>query len=356
MPPWTPTSTWNMKFRRALLAAFDEQAISLLTTDYFGLGFAAIAPAGFGKSHEFRLQELIDTAKLDDWLIDLVAAAHERRPKNAALASIAEDIGLTVGGPWLSNNTGKPLEEVIRDNAKFINPAVFVERLSQLQGQVCWVDIPGGGGTGFLVGPDLVLTNDHVVNRIRNGGARSQDVKCRFDYRQALDGLVPSKKKPVTVGLCANWLVERKPPSLTDWDPALGEADESESDYALIRLDEAIGDLPVGGDTVDPQAPPRGWVDTAGEVPVVIKGNQVFMLQHPKGEPLQLTVGTIVEFNHAGTRVRYDANSKDGSSGSPVFDADLKLVALHHARDPAESPKWNQAIPFSVVKNVWTLH
>jgi len=122
-----------------------------------------------------------------------------------------------------------------------------------------------------------------------------------------------------------------------------------------LRLDEPIGELPVGGDTLDVQARPRAWIDTLAETPALAVGNQVFLLQHPRGEPLQLTVGTVTAFNASGTRVRYDANSKDGSSGAPVFDADLNLVALHHARDPAEPPQWNQAVPFAVVKAVWKL-
>ena len=244
---------------------------------------------------------------------------------------------------------------MIRDNAKFINPTVFRERLPELEGQVCWVDIPGGGGTGFLVGADLVLTNQHVVDRISQNLARASDVKCRFDYRQALDGSVPTQKKPTTVDLHATWLVDSQPPSDADGDPTLREAGENESDYAIVRLAERIGDLPVGGDTVDAKALPRKWIDTMGDVPAVTAGNQVFLLQHPKGEPLQLTVGTVTEFNNAGTRVRYDANSKDGSSGSPCFDADLRLVALHHAHDPATPPKWNQAIPLWVIKKTWKL-
>lgn len=354
MPPWTPTGAWMRRFRTALDAAFDEGSIALLVSDYFGRSFAKISAPGFGKTFELRLQEVIDEARMDDWLLDLVAAAHERRPRNADLAAIARDIGFTSAGPRLQNTTGRPLEEIVRSQAKFIKPGVFLERLPQLEGQVCWIDIPGGGGTGFLVGSDLVLTNDHVIERIRTGKARAQDVSCLFDYREALDGSVPSKKRLVTAGLAADWLVDRKPPSDADWDPVLGEADEDESDYALLRLDQAIGDVPVGGDTVDPAAQPRGWIDTAGPVPALAAGNQVFLLQHPSGEPLQLTVGTVVAFNQAGTRVRYDANSKDGSSGSPVFDADLKLVALHHAHDPAVPPQWNQAIPFSVVQRVWT--
>lgn len=352
---WTPSGAWMAAFRKAVANAFDEASLELLTTDYFTLSFAKISAPGFGKTFEFRVQELINNARMDDWLVDLVAAARERRPKNAEIASIAEKLGLTITGPRLNNQTGKSLEQLIKENAKFINPTVFRERLPELEGQVCWVDIPGGGGTGFLVGADLLLTNQHVIDRISQNLARASDVRCRFDYRQALDGSVPTKKKPITVGLDDSWLVDSQPPSQADWDPTLSEAGEKEGDYAILRLAEPIGDLPVGGDTVDPNAQPRKWIDTTADVPALTAGNQVFVLQHPRGEPLQLTVGTITEFNATGTRVRYDANSKDGSSGSPCFDADLRLVALHHAHDPATPPKWNQAIPFSVIKKTWNL-
>jgi len=226
--------------------------------------------------------------------------------------------------------------------------------LPLLEGQVCWVDIPGGGGTGFLVGTDLVLTNDHVIERLRTGQARWQDVKCRFDYRQAIDGTTLDRKKKTEVGLdAAQWLVDRLPASQYDWNPSLGSASAAELDYALLRLAEKIGDLPVGGDTVDSKVQPRGWIDIKAMPPPLVAGNQVFLLQHPKGDPLQLAIGTVKEFNANGTRLRYDANSKDGSSGSPCFNIDLELVALHHAHDPAYPPKWNQAIPFKEIKNVW---
>lgn len=352
---WSPTPTWNTKLRQALDDAFDEGSITLLLNDYFQRSFAKMASPGLNKPFENRLHEVIEIARMEDWLLDLAVAAHERRPRKALLAELAQKAGLGIIGPRLINSTGQPLEEIVRTQAKFINPATFIERLPQLQRQVCWIDIPGGGGTGFLVGADLVLTNDHVVQRLRDGRARAQDVRCRFDYVQALDGSVPTLRKPLDVALAAVWDVDSKPPSAADEDATLGEAAANESDYALLRLDEALGDVPVGGDTLDTQASPRACVKTAGATPVVAAGNQVFLLQHPRGEPLQLTIGEVVGFNASGTRMRYDANSKDGSSGSPVFDADLNLVALHHARDPADPPKWNQAIPFAVVKSGWKL-
>lgn len=356
---WQPSGAWKMKFRKALEKAFGEPSMLLLTADYFppAYNFANISPPGFGKTFEFRLYELIEAARMDDWLLDLVAAAHERRPKNAEIAAIAEELGLTIAGPRLNNPTHKPLEEIIQANAKFINPAIFREKLPLLEGQVCWIDIPGGGGTGFLIGADLVLTNAHVIERLEKGQARWQDVKCRFDYRQAMDGTTLDRKKQTEVGLDATkWLVEQWPPSQFDWNPTLGDAGPEEIDCALLRLAEPIGDLPVGGDTVDLEAPPRGWINANATPQPLAAGNQVFLLQHPKGEPLQLAIGTVKEFNANGTRLRYDANSKDGSSGSPCFNADLELVALHHAHDPAYPPKWNQAIPFSSVQKVWHDH
>ena len=218
---------------------------------------------------------------------------------------------------------------------------------------MCWIDIPGGGGTGFLVGPDLVLTNQHVVEPVSAGKASWRDVRCRFDYRQPLDGPGLAAKKLTVVELAEEWLVDSRPPSPHDWNPALGDAGPGETDSALIRLADPLGDLPVGGLTADPQAEPRGWIDASAEPPPLAGGNQVFLLQHPRGDPLRLTIGTVTEFNAAGTRLRYSANSRDGSSGSPCFNADLRLAGLHHAHDPSYPPAWNQAIPFRLIQAGW---
>jgi hypothetical protein len=123
----------------------------------------------------------------------------------------------------------------------------------------------------------------------------------------------------------------------------------------LVRLAERIGDIPVGGATADLDATRRGWITANAAVPPVVAGNQVFVLQHPRTEPLQLTVGTVKAFNQHGTRMRYDANTKDGSSGSPCFDSDLQLIALHHSRDPATPPQWNQAVPLGRIQEAWNV-
>jgi len=342
------------KFRRALLPAFDSPSFQLLTADYFGPLNTFRNLAVENGTFEYRVYDYIDKARLDDFLLDLVAAAHERRPKNKEIAQIAEDLGLTTTGPRLVKSSNKPLEELIQENAKYITPSIFREKLAELEGQVCRIVIPGGGGTGFLVGPDLVVTNQHVIDRIKNNLVNVTDVTCWFDYRESADGTSMSAKKTTEVKLHPNkWLEHEKPASQYDWDPALGDAAPDETDCALVRLAERIGDIPVGGATADPDATRRGWITANATVPPVVAGNQVFVLQHPRTEPLQLTVGTVKQFNSHSTRMRYDANTKDGSSGSPCFDSDLQLVALHHSRDPVTPPQWNQAVPLGRIQDAW---
>ena len=187
------------QFRTALKDSFDNQSLEMLTFDYFGPSKTFTNLTNPNSYFEYRIFELIQQARMNDWLLDLVAAARERRPKNAALQKIAEERGLTATGPRLTNPTGTPLEQLIKANAKFINPTKFHETLPLLENQVCWVDIPGGGGTGFLVGRDLVVTNYHVIQRLLNNLALPSDVRCRFDYRQAADGTELTTKKKVEV-------------------------------------------------------------------------------------------------------------------------------------------------------------
>ena len=56
--------------------------------------------------------------------------------------------------------------------------------------------------------------------------------------------------------------------------------------------------------------------------------------------------------NAGKTRVRYATNTEAGSSGSPVFDLDWNLVALHHLGDPAydHPPAYNQGVPIDKIR------
>jgi hypothetical protein len=368
---WTALGPWIAIFRQALVNAYTPNALNLLISDYFSKSFVNIAVGPFPLTYPEMVQKQIEEAKMEGWLIDLVAAAQERRPRDSKLREIAEDLGLTLTGPRMDNVTQTPFEAIVRENAQLLNMSELLSGMAVLQGQVCFIDIPNGGGTGFLIGPDLVMTNDHVINSLREGPNREDRLartRCLFDYKEGLNPVDPQddpiklgKKKVTEVKLNLDpqaedggWLVDRLPPSDKDWDYRLGDAAELELDFGVIRLEKEIGREPVGGLTGDLDARQRGWIDATIDAPALAAGNQVFLLQHPQGQPLQVSIGQVTGYNGKGTRMRYDANSRYGSSGSPCFNADLQLVAIHHAYDTVNRPpQWNQAIPFGKIRSAW---
>ena len=91
---WEPTGPWMKRFRLALDAAFDDAEMELLSVDYFApRTFAKLAPPSMGQPFQARLQAFINQARMNDWLPDLVAAAHERRPRDARSASSPRSSG-----------------------------------------------------------------------------------------------------------------------------------------------------------------------------------------------------------------------------------------------------------------------
>jgi V8-like Glu-specific endopeptidase len=80
----------------------------------------------------------------------------------------------------------------------------------------------------------------------------------------------------------------------------------------------------------------------------------ILILQYPKTQPLKLALDTegVLRLNSNGTRVRYATNTEGGSSGSPCFNINWTLVALHHYGDPSYGqPKYNQGIPVNMIRD-----
>ena len=85
----------------------------------------------------------------------------------------------------------------------------------------------------------------------------------------------------------------------------------------------------------------RGWVTTPANPFVFAADAFLMVVQHPCHDPISFDDrdDAVLRLNPNGTRVHYRNNTMPGSSGSPVLDRDLELVALHHAGEPG-SPDW----------------
>ncbi|HEX8435682.1 trypsin-like serine peptidase, partial [Archangium sp.] len=82
-------------------------------------------------------------------------------------------------------------------------------------------------------------------------------------------------------------------------------------------------------------------------------GSPIIIVQHPQGDRLRLAIETngIIGVNAARTRVTYRTHTLGGSSGSPCFNQDWTLVALHHSGGPGFSAPYNEGIPISTLRD-----
>jgi hypothetical protein len=275
-----------------------------------------------------------------DGVAVVIEAARISNPGNEPIFTLAQRVGLA---PTTPN-----LEQIIQETNDFIDIDTFLTRLEAIEKQVCKVEIAStsfrASGTGFLLGPDLVMTNYHVMERvIAQQGADSSDVTIRFDYKRLSDGTVFNPGTPFS--LAANWLVASSPPSPFErgQSPAYAPAKPDELDFALLRLESRAA---VDG---------RTWIEIPAKPPALAEGTPLFIVQHPEGAPLKLALDTDAVFGvfDDGLRIRYRTNTKPGSSGSPCFTADWQLVAIHHLGDPtfdpAEKPEYNQGVPLAKI-------
>jgi Trypsin-like peptidase domain/Effector-associated domain 1 len=325
--------------REAFVSAFDENSLDDLVQSELNKPplLVMVRHAALWK----MTADLINASQREGWTSELVTAA-QRTSRNPRLASLvtALRIGDLEGDLRLP---GGSLELMVREKAGLPDFTIWVNELADISRWVCRIEYPtaAGGvgyGTGVLVAPDLVLTNYHVVERHERRQLQAKDIRCRFDYSVGVKATPGSM-----VSLAPSWLAGFSRYSEYDPGDQGGAPLRSELDYALLRLCRSLAD-----DALEERT--RGHLRVSAATPPPRSNDIVLISQHPQGGPLKIGIGVVSGSNPSGTRLMYDANTLEGSSGSPCFDANLNLVALHHGGDPNwRSPEYNQGIPISLI-------
>ena len=215
-------------------------------------------------------------------------------------------------------------EAIIKEAMALLDAEPFLTGMMAAIQTVCRVETPDKTGTGFLVGPDLVITNYHVVDTVIDRPERLAQTVLRFDYR------VDAQSRTVSDG--KEYLVLA--------DEPLPRSPYEQLDFALLRVKGRPGDDPagdVGGRKL------RGWLRPVART--FRNQELIVIIQHPSGKPLKLAFDGVHSFDER--RVRYLTNTEAGSSGSPCLNKELELVALHHAGDKVGG--YNQGVPFSAI-------
>ena len=287
------------------------------------------------------VDRVIEHFRSRDSVADLVLAARMANPRNGRLLKVAVALGVEPGDPGAAARDAAPadsfgrveshLERMVDRERGISDLGTFAARVQEWLAQVCRIELAGQSGTGFLIGRSTVLTNHHVVAKLLDGTVRPGDVEVRFDHYRLRDGV--GLNSGVVHGLAPDWLVAARPHSQVDlrpYDPSV-LPDGTQLDYAILRLD-----APVGDETATWTGRPRRWLLPRGPAWDFADGSFLLVVQHPCREPISYDGGTdaVVRVNGNGTRVHYRINTLPGSSGSPVFNRALELVALHHGGQP----------------------
>jgi V8-like Glu-specific endopeptidase len=292
---------------QALIKAFPVYDTLAMMVN-FGLNESLAAIAGDGPL-EYVAFKLIIWAEARGRLEVLLRAARNANPTNPQLLQFLEELQLASPLPPAGE-----LERILRSAAGFQNPTQWRERMAACELAVCRVEFQlsyenAGIGTGFLVRPDRVMTNYHVMEDVIEGRVPAGKVVLRFDYKTELDGV--TVKAGQEHRLAANWDLCHSP--------------VRELDYTLLQVEGTPGSDPVGGQM---GAPSRGWLTPVDHT--FERTEPLLILQHPEAKPLKLAFGSVRDVDAPAKRIVHDVSTEPGSSGSPCFDSDWDLVALHH--------------------------
>jgi V8-like Glu-specific endopeptidase len=302
------------------------------------------------------IRKVLEDANRELWWRDLVREARHAVPGDPGLVAFGERYAfapatVVVSGGTATPVTGAGLELKIKASQSTFDINPWRRRLGEIEGRVCRVELPEATarGTGFLVGPDLVLTNYHVVERVVKGEAQPEALRVRFDYKVGPDGV--ALEAGTVYELADEWLAHMSLYSEADEADPPGVPPVDELDHALLRIKGRPGEDFVGGATSDPNPVPRGWLKPPAEPYDFTATPALYIVQHPEGRPMQVAIDSeaVLGVNANGTRVRYTTTTEPGSSGSPCFGPDWTLLAMHHRVDPATGLH-NRAIAMSAVQ------
>jgi V8-like Glu-specific endopeptidase len=255
----------------------------------------------------------------------------------------------------LSPQARGQLEAIIGGND--LLPIWFLNRGAELRRTVARIKVvtskgAEGYGTGFLVGPGILLTNRHVLDYsdIQGDSLLSivANAVAEFDVEIVPQVIAPGKTRlvsstPAVFRLAPQTLL------LTDAWNAL--------DYVLIALESK---------SIDGQhdISEYGYNRLSADMGKTVTGEPVFIIQHPNGESKKISLlnNRMMIRDEKSSYLYYEADTEPGSSGSPVFNRQWEVVALHHsvefARDPEDrilakdGSLWNEAMGTAAIQTM----
>lgn len=201
-------------------------------------------------------------------------------------------------------------------------------------------------GTGFLVeAKDLdpmwdsglvFVTNSHVVDGTVPGSLHITEALVTFDIDNQSLGAV--------ISYAIDRILFSSPPG--PHGVVLAATDALDVTICVLK------DLPS-----------KSGLPIAAQLPLINESTRAYIIGHPRGAEIQVSLhdSRILCVDRTQRLVHYRTPTDPGSSGSPVFNRNWKLIALHHAGssrmpkfDPLPPPphyEANEGVSFVAIRN-----
>lgn len=316
--------------RMALLDAFRTPGEMKIVVDYADLGVSfANFLAADGISYDVALFNLLQWVDAQDKVLPLMNSAGRKNWGNPKLKAVRAKLADLESRFSELRPVGsfEEAERIVLKGVKFEDVGPWIDRLATMRRAVCRIEPQPesetieGYGTGFLVAPDVVMTNYHVASTFWVGEERAERVRFRFDYESAKPGASAfrgTEHRLAITGRESSDLADESDKS--PWQVSSSPEDPVGLDFALLRLARPAGDDLVRGAK-------RGFLKLTSRR--FSPTDPILILQHPAAEPMKLSFGAV-EKPDPPSHVEYKVNTQGGSSGSPCLTQDLKVTAIHH--------------------------
>lgn len=216
------------------------------------------------------------------------------------------------------------LERILNGND--LMPINYLEkglRASRSVGRVSICNSAGqviGFGTGFLVAPRLLLTNNHVLETAQSAAASFVE----FNFQLDING---REARQVSFSFDTTVFITSKP-----------------LDYTLVAVKERSDD----GRT---NLSDFGHLPLSGRPGKTLDGSFLTVIQHPSGERKQIALRENQLIKTLDHFLWYATDTAPGSSGACAFNDSWQVVALHHSGVPATDDAGN---PLAIDGTIWT--
>ncbi|HEY3002592.1 MAG TPA: serine protease [Kribbellaceae bacterium] len=153
-------------------------------------------------------------------------------------------------------------------------------------------------GTGVLIGRGLLLTNNHVIPEAVDAAAMAVQLGYEYDDNGG-----------------------ERTADLYRLAPAVAFHTDEDLDFTVVAVADLDG---------DPPGAKYGTVTLIEATGKALRAEILNVVHHPRGERKRASIRQNRMVAQDELWLRYTSDTREGSSGAPVFNDQWEMVALHH--------------------------